>query len=78
MDTKSVPIDRREVPCTFNHGQLAIAGFSMPRGCAAYPKVTSQDLCSQHIVKAEPIGAMNMTVIYDPEALKFLNASSRP
>jgi hypothetical protein len=72
MDTKEVPIERIEVPCSFGHG-TAIARFSMPKGCVARPQDREQDLYLQHIAKAEPIGEMDLIKIYQPEVLERFN-----
>jgi hypothetical protein len=36
----------------------AIAVYSLPKGCIAYPELKIQALCAQHIVKAQPRSGM--------------------
>lgn len=59
-------------------GKPAIARFSMERGCMCYPEDREQALCPQHIVSAEPIGAMEVTEVLDAEAWEwFVGTRSR-
>ena len=65
--------ESKVVKCSFGEGNVAVGHFEMSAGCAALPDVKSQDLCLQHIVKADPIGTMEMTLIYNVELYNFLN-----
>ena len=38
----------------------AVAGFFMPEGCWCYPKDREQVLCMQHVIKATPLGGMEL------------------
>ena len=44
---------------------VAVARFALPQGCACYPDDREQALCVQHVVNAEPIGAMELIEVLD-------------
>jgi hypothetical protein len=67
IETTTVPVERKETPCSFGHGDIAIARYALPRGCAARPDDRVQDLCAQHIASATPIEGMVLQVIFQPE-----------
>jgi phage portal protein BeeE len=39
---------------------------AMSEGCFCYPNDREQALCAQHVIRATPIGAMELVVIYQP------------
>ncbi len=73
MKIDGIEVEEKGVYCTFGDHDVAMGHFKMPRGCAAMPDVTEQDLCLQHIVKAEPIGSMELDLIYNVDLYLLLN-----
>jgi hypothetical protein len=63
---RTVPVERKQVPCIFDHNALAVGKYSLSKGCVCKSE-TRQDLCSQHVISAEPLGSMELICIYDPE-----------
>jgi hypothetical protein len=46
-------------------GSLAAARFRLDRGCVCYPDDRIQDLCMQHVVRATPLGGMELMCVLD-------------
>jgi len=42
----------------------AVARFSMSAGCVCYPDDREQDLCVQHVLRATPLGTMQLVEDY--------------
>jgi hypothetical protein len=51
--------------CRFGCGP-AIARYAMDRGCVCFPDDREQDLCAQHVVRATPLGGMELIEAYFP------------
>lgn len=49
-------MDEKCIQC----GNPAIAVFRFDEGCVVYPDIQLQPLCPQHIVKATPLGGMEL------------------
>lgn len=47
------------VPCRFC-GTPAVAVFELDAGCACFPDDRRQALCMQHVVRASPLGTMEL------------------
>ncbi len=58
-----IPAAWQDRTCSFC-GDSALAGFSMDGGCTCRPDDFYQDLCLHHIVRANPLGSMELEVDY--------------
>jgi hypothetical protein len=59
----STPVD---VKCRFCSAS-AIAKYAMDRGCVCFPDDREQALCAQHIIRATPLGSMELLEDYTLE-----------
>jgi hypothetical protein len=67
MPEQTIPVEEIIVPCRFcGEGSSAVGKYAMPEGCFCYPNDREQALCAQHVIRATPIGAMELVVIYQP------------
>ena len=53
----------------------ALGRFALDKGCLCYPDDREQDLCQQHVVRATPLGSMELLVDYtlDGSFTRWLN-----
>ena len=57
--------------CRFcHHGAVAV--FTLSDGCACFPDDREQALCAQHIVRASPLGSMELKDVVDREMWAFM------
>ena len=65
LDLEGVVIDIREdIQCEFCKDKaFAVGRYTMSEGCVCSTK-KEQDLCGQHVLRASPLGTMELTHIY--------------
>lgn len=68
IDGTEFPVVVAEVPCRFGcpSPSVAVGRYTMDAGCLCYPDDREQDLCAQHVLRANPRGSMELVQIHQP------------
>lgn len=75
----SLAADVRCTPCsTAGIASAAVCRAEMPEGCAAFPDLTVQDLCAQHMSSLEPVGDCLVVAVYDPAVFRLVTGREDP